>query len=59
MAVPMLTSPATNVATGWRSLPAARNTRLLATVVTTSGAMRLEPQRACSLSAAAGSRPLS
>src|SRR5450756_63990 len=33
---------------------AARNTRLLATVVTTSGAMRLEPQRACSLSAAAG-----
>ena len=39
--------------------PAARNTRLLATVVTTSGAMRLEPQRACSLSAAAGSRPLS
>ena len=49
IAVPMLTSPARNVASGWRSLPAARSTRFVARLVTTMGAIRLEPQRACSL----------
>ena len=51
IAVPMLTSPAMKVASGLRSWPAARSTRLVATLVTIIGAMRLEPQRACSLSA--------
>ena len=59
IAVPMLTSPATKVASGCRSLPAARSSRFVARLVTTIGATRLEPQRACSLSAATGSPPLS
>src|SRR5665647_2027234 len=54
MAVPMLTSPAIKVAMGLRSLPAARSNRLVAMLVTIIGAMRLEPQRACSLPAADG-----
>ena len=48
-----------NVASGLRSLPAARSSMLAARFVTTIGASRLEPQRSCSLCASAGATPRS
>jgi hypothetical protein len=59
MAVPMLTSPATKPASGLRSLPAARSSMFVARLTAIIGAIRLEPQRACSLPASAAARPVS